>query len=130
MYPVADLFASGDLTPDSVLDALGRGESQSQTAAEVVRAIKGHTTPGEERQLRYLIEALRKAGHPVCAHPSHGYYLAATDAELDRCCEFLYSRAMTSLTQVSAMRRVSLPDLRGQLRLPASEEKSHERKHH
>jgi hypothetical protein len=33
-------------------------------------------------------------------------------------CNFLYDRAMTSLRQIATMRRVSLPDLRGQLHLP------------
>jgi hypothetical protein len=35
---------------------------------------------------------------------------------------FLYHRAMTSLKQVAAMKRVSLPDFRGQLNLPIEEE--------
>lgn len=71
-----------------------------------------------ERQVRKIIESLRMKGHHICAHPSTGYYLAASPEELDRTCLFLHERAMTSLKQVAAMKRVSLPDLRGQLNLP------------
>ncbi len=113
-----DLFQCHDLTPVRVLCALGVGQSQSATAQQLVHAITGRQRPADLRALRKVIEALRRAGHQVCAHPSHGYYLAATDTELDRTCAYLVDRAMTSLRQVSAMKRVSLPDLRGQLRLP------------
>jgi hypothetical protein len=65
-----------------------------------------------------VVEEARKAGERICATPEAGYYIAETDAELDRTCAFLYSRAMTSLSQIAAMKRVALPDLRGQLRLP------------
>lgn len=112
-----DLFHH-KLTPASVLWALGYGEQAGQTAKHLVTVITGRQRPADERRLRSLIEALRRYGHHVCAHPSQGYYLAATDAELDRTCEYLYARAMTSLVQISAMRRTTLPDLRGQLRLP------------
>lgn len=71
-----------------------------------------------ERSARDLVVQLRLDGHHVCSHPSSGYFMAADAAELDAACQFLYERAMTSLTQVAAMRRVSLPDLRGQLQLP------------
>lgn len=112
-----DLFCH-DLTPDAVLAALQVGEVRGQTAEQLVRAITGHRGTAEERRLRQVIEALRSAGHRICAHPGHGYYLAANDNELDRACSFLLDRAMTSLRQVSAMKRVALPDLRGQLGLP------------
>jgi hypothetical protein len=68
--------------------------------------------------VRKAIEELRREGHRICATPETGYFMAANDDELDRTCGFLYARAMTSLTQVAAMKRVALPDLRGQLRLP------------
>lgn len=114
----SDLFAY-DLTPDTVLAALPVGEAHGLTASELVMDITHRHSPREERRLRQIIEALRTHGHRICAHPAHGYYLAASDTELDQACEFLLGRAMTSLRQVSAMKRVSLPDLRGQLRLPA-----------
>lgn len=115
-----DLFCSKDLTPDTVLATLQHcvGEAGGRTAEQLVHTITGRKAEGDLRRLRQVIEALRTAGHRICAHPAHGYYLAATDDELDRACGFLLDRAMTSLRQVSAMKRVALPDLRGQLGLP------------
>lgn len=71
-----------------------------------------------ERQLRKLVTELRLDGYHICAHPGTGYYIAQTEDELNITCEFLYDRALASLKQVSRMKNVSLPDLRGQLRLP------------
>ena len=95
---------------------IGRGNGTS--ARELVIEICGRSSTASERTLREAIVQLRLDGHHVCGHPNHGYYLAKDDAELDATCTFLYDRAMTSLTQISAMKRVSLPDLRGQLKLP------------
>lgn len=110
-----------DMTPAVVLDALGdhTGAANGITARDLVAKLCGFSTGAGERHLRHVIEALRRQGHRICAHPSRGYFLAETDAELDESCEFLFGRAMTSLQQISAMKRVALPDLRGQLQLPA-----------
>lgn len=114
----ADLFER-DLTPSLVLDALGDylGADNGITARDLVSKICGVSTPAGERRLRSVIVALRKAGHPIGGTPETGYFTARTDAELDDTCEFLYARAMTTLEQVAVLRRVALPDLRGQLRL-------------
>jgi hypothetical protein len=125
----ADLFASDAISLDSVLGALrGRvGKANGCTARELVLSITGRFSTADERRLRKTIEALRTAGHPVCGRPETGYFLASTSAELDSTCEFLFGRSMTSLRQVSAMRRVTLPDLRGQLGLPiGAKHESHE----
>lgn len=113
-----DLF-DRDLTPTLVLDALGDhvGADNGLAARDLVRKICGVSTAGGERRLRNVIVALRRAGHPIAGTPETGYFTARTEAELDGTCEFLYARAMTTLEQVAAMRRVALPDLRGQLRL-------------
>ncbi len=71
-----------------------------------------------ERDLRSVVEKLREEGHHVCAHPKTGYFIAANADELQLTCEFLTSRAMRSLKQVSAMKRVSVPDLMGQMHFP------------
>lgn len=108
------------LTRDALLLALERhiGADHGCSAARLVIEICGlYATRAHERALRTLIEELRRQGHHVCGTPAEGYYMAATEAELLRTCEFLHARAMTSLAQIAAMRRVSLPDLRGQLRL-------------
>lgn len=95
------------------------GGEHGVRACDLVREIcSGETSPALERQLRHVIEDLRGEGHHICGTPAQGYFIAANDAELLSTCKFLYDRAMSSLKQVAAMRRVSLPDLAGQLRLP------------
>ncbi|MEP7041884.1 MAG: hypothetical protein ABI843_02410 [Dokdonella sp.] len=118
-----DLF-DRQLTPELVLDVLADhvGAANALTARELVTCICGVTTANGERRLRTVVEALRCAGHKVAAHPSTGYFLAETADELNTTCEFLFSRAMTSLRQVAAMKGAALPDLRGQLRLPLTNE--------
>lgn len=123
----ADLFASDVISLNSVLDALrGRvGQANGCTARELVLAISGRFSTGDERRLRKVIVALRLAGHPVCGTPDTGYFIAANAAELDGTCGWLYGRSMTTLRQVSAMKRVTLPDLRGQLGLPIGANHEH-----
>lgn len=110
------------ITRDTVLDALAAhiGERKGASAAQLVAEITGATAedPVGERALRNTIHDLRMEGYPICAHPTSGYYVAETDEELDRTCEYLYERALCSLQQISRMKKVSLPDLRGQLKLP------------
>lgn len=107
---------------DELLQALRHhvGKHNGVTGAALVAEITGrmHVDPVSERLLRAHVNALRSDGHHICAHPVTGYYIAENDAELTATCEYLYERAMTSLRQVAAMQRVSLPDLRGQLKLP------------
>jgi hypothetical protein len=118
MNRIDDLF-DRELTPGLVLDVLGDhlGAGNGISARDLVAKCCGLSTAAGERRLRSVIEALRLAGHRIGAHPRDGYFLAREDTELDDTCEFLYGRAMTSLKQVAALRRVALPDLRGQLRL-------------
>lgn len=108
------------ITRESVLRALERhvGAARGITAASLVREVCGlPSTRAHERCLRKAIEALRLEGHHLCGTPATGYFVAQSEDELLSTCDFLHGRAMTSLAQVAAMRRVSLPDLRGQLRL-------------
>lgn len=119
MQPQLDALFARELNPSLVLDVLGDhvGADSGICARDLVRKVCGVSTTGGERRLRNVIVALRKAGHPIGGMPETGYFLARTDTELDDTCEFLYSRAMTTLEQVAVLRRVALPDLRGQLRL-------------
>ncbi len=75
-------------------------------------------TATDERNVRYSVERLRLQGHHICAQPGTGYHMAETADELDATCEFIYNRAIKGLTQIAAMKKVSVPDLRGQLKLP------------
>lgn len=70
-----------------------------------------------ERRVRTLVSELREDGFAICAHPESGYFIAETGAELEGCCQFLRSRAMHSLTLEARLRKITLPDLIGQLHL-------------
>lgn len=102
------------MTPDHLLATLQRhiGAALGITAEQLAAA---HDC--EARHIRSLISALRLDGHAVCGHPRTGYYLAATESELEQTCQFLRARALHSLTLESRLRNTTLPDLLGQLRL-------------
>lgn len=118
------------ITKNLVLGVLGGhiGEKNGITARDL--ALKVWTPPtyggaaaerpirGVERVVRKLIQELRNEGFHICGTPDAGYFIAANAEELDRTCSFLYSRAMASLQQIARMKKVSVPDLRGQLKLP------------
>lgn len=114
-----------ELNRDTLLQLLRNhiGKARGIGARDIVEQllpldVPAPTRRAAERQLRDLVVELRLEGHHVCAHPSTGYFLAATTEELAETCAFLTSRSMSSLQQVSAMKRVSIPDLVGQLKLP------------
>jgi len=109
-----------ELTYHSLLMALRAhiGRARGVTASQLVGEVLGASRPADERRLRDLIVELRMQGHHVCAHPSSGYYLAETPEELEETCAFLRARALQSLSQISRMRGVSIPDLVGQMHLP------------
>lgn len=83
------------LSRDAVLLALAChiGEAQGVRARDLVTEILGETSSGAERQLRHVIEELRLEGEHICGHPSTGYFMAMTDAELERTTQFLRDRA-------------------------------------
>ena len=107
---------------DTVLAALRRhiGQGRGVSAAALVREITNDMLcdAAGERLLRSCVSELRGEGIAICADPTRGYFIAETADELDMCCQFLRSRAMHSLMLESRLRRIPLPDLIGQLKLP------------
>lgn len=75
-----------------------------------------------ERMLRALVTDAREQGVPVSATPGTGYYIVQTPAELEECCAFLHGRALTSLRLEAQLRRCSMQQLLGQLRLDEAEQ--------
>lgn len=116
-----------EMTPENVLQVMqGRiGAANGITARDLVYLLTGQVNAAEERRLRQVIERLRRDGHAICAHPQTGYHWAASAGELDRTCEFLFGRALSSLEQISALKKIALPDLRGQLGLPLPKDPDH-----
>ncbi len=74
----------------------------------------------DTRRLRRLVTQLRDEGVAICASTSStrgGYYLAATPGELNSFLDRSRRRALKILGREARMRRVSLAELLGQLRL-------------
>jgi len=102
-----------------------RGKARGITVHQLASEITGQ--PGSqavERQIRHLVVELRKKGIPICACPSHGYYLAETKEELQETLKHLRDRALTSLQQVRGLRRGAMPDLAGQLGIDVAEDRA------
>lgn len=89
------------------------------TAEKMAEQITGEKpTSAAMRHIRHHIEALRREGTPVCGTPQTGYFLSYREEDINETCEWLYGRAMTTLTQVSRMKKLRDVDLRTQLGLP------------
>jgi biotin operon repressor len=98
-----------------VLNALARHQGRENGVSAKRLAEELDMPP---RRLRKLISELRDGdGIALCGHPSTGYFMAVTPEELQASCDFLEHRALHSLRLLSRMKKVSLPDLLGQLRL-------------
>lgn len=69
------------------------------------------------REVRKLVSRAREEGIAICAHPKTGYYIASTAEDLERTCAFLRSRAMHSLVLEARLRKTSLAELLGQIKL-------------
>lgn len=72
----------------------------------------------DTRPIREVITRLRRDGVPVCsvvAQSGGGYYLAGSASELEEQCKRIEMNALKKLKQASLMRRISLPELLGQI---------------
>lgn len=109
-------------TKDDVLNCLaGRhvGRGNGVCADRLVTEITGtELTTRSLRLLRHHIEELRRDCVTVCGTPGTGYFYSERQEDINETCEWLYQRAMTTLTQVSRMKKRPDPNLREQLSLP------------
>ena len=100
------------ITADQLLSALNqhKGQAKGIHVRELAMQVYGEltVTGAQERAVRKLVTELRLEGHPVCAHPAHGYFLAECQADLDHTINFLHARAMSSLVAVSRLKRISI----------------------
>lgn len=109
------------ITPAQVLSELQYhiGKTTGIHVRELTQRITGQlVTEPQERKVRQVISDLRMDGAHICGHPATGYFMAATPEELEETLQFLRSRSLTTLMLESRMRRVSMPDLLGQIHLP------------
>jgi len=94
------------------------GRDQALKASEIVETVTGQrSTPDQERRVRAFAKTLRLEGHPVCSHSSFGYYWAQNPGDIDAACEWLRGKALSSLGQITRLRRLALPPVAGQLTL-------------
>lgn len=114
-----------NITPDQVLSELMHhtGKAKGIHVRDLAARITGQldNTEAVERNVRKLVADLRLEGHPICGHPSTGYFLAETAEELDETCKFLRSRAMSSLKAESRLRQISVAELLGQFQRQTTE---------
>lgn len=110
---------SRKITPERVLQELRKhkGKDSGIHVKPLAAAIVQAPTSMDERHIRLAVSTLREQGHPICGHPSTGYFYATTTEEIEATCEFLSGRAIHSLQQVAYLKKKSLPDIRGQLGL-------------
>ena len=97
-----------------LLNALSAHQGRDRGIGAKALAIDVGVNP---RRLRKLISQVRDEGIAVCGQPSTGYFVPVTAEELQESCAFLEHRALHSLRLLSRMKKVSLPDLLGQLKL-------------
>ena len=109
------------ITGPQVLTELAHhiGQANGIHVRELVTRITGQAVSCGvlERRIRAVVTELRLEGAHICGHPVTGYYMAETAAELQDTCAFLRARAMSSLVLESRMRRISMPELLGQMSL-------------
>jgi hypothetical protein len=112
------------ITNDQVLTELQRhrGRAQGVRIGTLVQRITDQMATSDhlERVVRKAVTQLRLEGQPICAHPSSGYFMAETAEELEHTCNFLHSRAMSSLKAESRLRKISITDLINKYTLPKS----------
>ena len=95
--------------------AIDMGELYSRVFNEAYTNKINHT-----RRLRMVITALRRKGVPIgstSAKNSGGYYLVRAGSELDAYCRRLRGAALNKLWMEARMRKISMPELLGQMQL-------------
>lgn len=110
------------ITPAQVLTELSHhiGQENGIHVRELIQRITGQliSTEALARKVREIVTDLRMDGAHICGHPTSGYFMADSPEELEHTLQFLRSRAISSLVLESRMRRISMPELIGQLNLP------------
>lgn len=103
-----------DLERDLVaLIGARRGEKNAVSRRELVKLLSGI---GERRIRRCLKHLVDEHGIPIASGPG-GYYTPVTAKEIARACEYYHSYAIACLAAESRLRRCSMEEILGQLKL-------------
>jgi hypothetical protein len=105
----------------ALFDHVGEVNAISMTALyEAVFNRPWNNKINDTRALRHLITALREDGVPICSVTSSnggGYYIAAATSEFTDFLRKAERRALCILMRNARMKKVSLPEYLGQLKL-------------
>ena len=105
----------------AMFDHVGEVNAISMTALyEAVFERPWNDRINDTRALRHLITALREDGVPICSTSSQhggGYYIAAAGSEFIDFLRKTERRALLILMRNARMKKVSLPEYLGQLKL-------------
>lgn len=105
----------------ALFEHVGEVNAISMTALyEAVFDRRWNDRINDTRTLRYLITALREDGVPICSTSSQrggGYYIAAAGSEFIDFLQKTERRAICILMRNARMKKVSLPEYLGQLKL-------------
>ena len=99
------------------------GKARSIGMGELYEAVFGDKYDhriNDTRRLRKIVTELRREGVPLVSSASRfdgGYYLASAGSELADFCEKLRRRALKILSMEAQIRKITLNELVGQLRL-------------
>lgn len=109
--------------------ALHRGPDDAITMTALHAAVSGELIiPGrrydQSRITRDIVAQLRREGCPIGNKPGAGggYFWAEHPDQLNHTIETFHGRALSSLSQEKALRRVSAPDLARQVEIELKEE--------
>lgn len=99
------------------------GETNAISMGELYERVfeeKWRNKVNDTRKIRSLINKLRSEGIAVCSTTNQnngGYYLAAAGSEVNDYLRRLERRALRILWRISKIKKISLPELLGQMRL-------------
>lgn len=111
-----------------------RGRDNPITMTRLFQLVTGDVViPGrrydQTRVIRSCVKELRRQGLPIVhkGGASGGYYLATDSADIERTANLFHSRAMSSLVQEAALRRMRPGDLLEQYQLELEEQRHESR---
>jgi len=108
------------------------GEANAISMGELYEAVFEKTWKNkvnDTRKIRALINKMRSEGVAICSTTDQnrgGYYLASAGSEVNDYTRRLERRALKILWRISKIRKISLPELLGQMRLHMVEKKEHQ----
>jgi biotin operon repressor len=88
------------------------GKANAISGEDLARSLG--TSP---REMRKMTGAVIDDGVALCSHPANGYWIAENAKEVEATCQFHRSRALHELGKEAKLRKLTLPDLLGQLHL-------------